>query len=193
MRRVLVCIAVFAAMAFSPALAVTTIYTDSSAFGAWPNALGAGDSLGPRDGVSATIPNGGWIAYQVSPTFDDGNILFTVDSFTGPGTAFFYVGRSNGAGWFSALSNQGLISLSSGPNIIAATAARQSYCISIGGCDVFIIQAWGGTTFALDRALGPNPEPAAWALMILGFIGVAGRMKAVRKKAGPRLAPSYAA
>lgn len=176
------------------AFAATTVYTDSSNFGPWPNALNSGNALGPANGVSAFIPNGGWVAFQETPTFTAGNISLTFTSVTGAGTAFFYVGQSNGAGWFTAL-NSVLVTLTTGANLLTLTPAQSAFCTGLGGCDVFVVQAFGGgTTLALDSAIGPNPEPSAWALMILGFIGVAGRLKALRRNnsAPAVIAPAHA-
>ena len=180
--------AALALLGASNASAATTIYTDSSNFGAWPNAVNAGNSLGPANGVSATVPNFGWIAYQVNPTVTAGNVLLTLTSVTGSGSALFYVGTSNGAGFFSALNNRA-VTLTTGPNLLALSAAQSAFCVGLGGCDVFIVQAFGGgTSLAIDRALGPNPEPAAWALMILGFAGVAARLKQLRRSKATPLA-----
>ena len=174
----------------STALAATTLYTDSSNFGPWPNAVNANNAVGAPNGISATIPNFGWIAFQETPTFTTGNVSLTLTSVTGAGTALFYVGQSDGAGWFTALNNT-LVNLTAGVNILTLTPAQTAFCTGLGGCDVFVVQAFGGgTTLALDSALGPNPEPSAWALMILGFIGVASRLKALRRR---RVAPEVAA
>lgn len=178
----------------STAFAATTLYTDSSNFGGWPNAVNAGNAVGAPNGVSATIPTFGWVAFQVTPTFTTGNIALNLTSVTGTGTTLFYVGQGNGAGWFTAL-NSVLVTLTSGVNVLTPTAAQTAFCTGLGGCDVFVVQAWGGgTTLALDSALGPNPEPSAWALMILGFIGVASRLKVSRRRRFPPMAvtPAYA-
>ena len=196
LRRVILLVAFLAALAALPAKAATTVYTDSSNFGAWPDAVNAGDALGSPDGVSATIPNGGWIAFEVSPTFTVVDFVLEVANLTGGNTALFYVGQTDGAGWFSALNNTS-VTLSVGTNNISS-AALSSYCVGLGGCDVFVVQAWAGTTVALDSALdaitASAPEPSAWALMILGFIGLAWRVKALRANGARRFArqPAFA-
>ena len=164
----------------APAFADTTVYTDSSNFGAWPNAVNSGNSVGAADGNSATIPNGGWIAYQVTTSFTSVDFYLKLTSSAGSGTALFYVGRTNGAGWFSALNNR-TIALTSGANVLSTNTTQTNFCVSLGGCDVFVVQAWAGTTLGLDSAVAANPEPSAWALMILGFGGLAWRMKALRR------------
>ena len=178
--------------AASSAQAATTIYTDSSNFGGWPNAVNSGNAIGPADGLTANVPNFGWIAFQNTPTFSAGNVVLNLASVTGSGTAIFYYGRTNGAGWFSALNNR-TVTLSAGINILASTAAQTAYCNGLGGCDVFIVQAFGGgTSFNIDRVVGPTPEPSTWALMIIGFVGVAWRMKALRRRGISSLVPASA-
>jgi len=162
-----------------PAYAGTTVYTDSSNFGGWPNAVNSGASVGGADGVSATIPTGGWIAYQVTTAFTAVDFYLKLTSVTGPGTTFFYVGQSDGAGWFSALNNR-QITLTPGANVLTTDLAQTTFCTNIGGCDVFIVQAWTGTTLGIDSAIAANPEPSAWALMMLAFGGLAWRMKGLR-------------
>ncbi len=77
-----------------PAMSATSIDTDSTNFGAWPDAVNPGNAVGPRDGLSAIVASIGWIAFLETPGFTDA--VFNLN-LTGAGTAFFYVGRSNGA------------------------------------------------------------------------------------------------
>ena len=163
----------------SPVSAATSVFTDSSNFAGFANASNVGESLGGADGVSATIPTGGWIAYQVSTPFSAIDFFLKLTEVTG-GTARFYVGRTNDTGFFAALTSR-LLTLESGSNVLSTNAAEQSFCDGLGGCDVFIVQAWTGTTFTLDSAIAANPEPSAWALMIFGFIGLAWRMKTLKR------------
>ena len=183
LRNVLACLVLVTAMAAMPAKAAISVYTDSSNFGSWADAVNSGNASGAADGVSAFIPNGGWIAFQVSPDFNVADFVLTVTSITGANTANFYVGRSNGAGWFDGL-NSRIVALTVGVNSLAS-AAQSSYCAGRGGCDVFIVQAWSGSTISIDSALdaitASAPEPSAWALMIVGFIGLSWRMKAMRR------------
>ena len=162
------------------AVAETTLYTDSSNFGGWPNAVNGGNAVGAPDGAFASIPNGGWIAFQTTQSFTDANFVLNLTSVTGSGTALFYVGRSNGAGWFSALNNR-TVTLNNGLNVLSSVA-QTNYCTFIGGCDVFLVQAWAGSSFGIDaaRSVSTNPEPSVWALMIIAFAGVGGRLKYLR-------------
>ena len=176
----------FAAM--SSAQAATSVYTDSSNFGGWPSASNAGDSLGGADGVSATIPSFGWIAYQTTTPFTTIDFYLKFSGVSGSGTVLFYVGRSDGAGWFASL-NSRTVTLTNGANVLTNDLAQETYCAGLGGCDVFVVQAWtGGTVLNLDSAIAANPEPSAWAFMIIAFFGIALRMKQMRSTliGGPR-------
>ena len=188
-RVMIACAALFMT---TPAMSATSVYTDSSNFGAWPNAVNSGNAIGAPDGLSATIPNIGWIAFLETPSFTDAVFNINLTGVTGTGTALFYVGRSNGAGWFSTLNNR-TVTLNAGYNRLSSVA-QTNFCVSVGGCDVFIVQAFGGTTLNLDSALAvaANPEPSVWMLMILAFAGLALRMKMVRTRSAA-IAPVWSA
>jgi hypothetical protein len=57
-------------------------------------------------------------------------------------------------------------------------------CAALGGCNALIIGNSGfsaaGSSFRLSVLTASTPEPATWALMIMGFGAVAWRMKAAR-------------
>lgn len=176
----------------TPSIAATTIYTDSSNFGAWPDAVNPGNAIGPRDGLAAAIPSIGWVAFLETPGFTDAVFNINLTSIVGAGAAIFYVGQSDGAGWFSTLNSQ-VVTLAAGYNRIAS-AAQSSFCLSVGGCDVFILQSFGGTTLNVDNAfvVAANPEPSMWMLMILAFAGLAARLKMLRANPAQSLIPAPA-
>ncbi len=62
----------------------------------------------------------------------------------------------------------------------------EASCALIGGCNALIIGnstfSAPGSSFRLSVLTGATPEPAAWALMVLGFGGVAWRLKAARRE-----------
>ncbi|MFN3960345.1 MAG: hypothetical protein ACK4NP_10575 [Parvularculaceae bacterium] len=71
----------------------------------------------------------------------------------------------------------------------------QQGCFALGGCNYIFIrttrQRGGAPGAIIDSArdtgeppavVAPTPEPAAWAMMMLGFAGVAWRMKAARRR-----------
>jgi len=69
-------------------------------------------------------------------------------------------------------------------------------CQSIGGCNALV---FGNSTFSangsfyrLSSLVAATPEPSAWALMLIGFAGIAARMKASRRRTIGRAAFSAA-
>ncbi len=58
-------------------------------------------------------------------------------------------------------------------------------CAALGGCNALIIGnstfSAVGSSFRLSTLTGATPEPAAWALMMMGFGALAWRMKAARR------------
>lgn len=65
------------------------------------------------------------------------------------------------------------------------TAAFGASCTLLGGCNSILFGnstfSAAGSTFQLSM-VGATPEPQAWALMILGFAGVAFRLKQTRRR-----------
>lgn len=61
----------------------------------------------------------------------------------------------------------------------------ETACALLGGCNALIIGnstfSAAGSSFRLSVLTAATPEPAAWALMIMGFGAVAWRMKAARR------------
>ncbi len=59
-------------------------------------------------------------------------------------------------------------------------------CASIGGCNAVVFGnstfSAAGSSFRLSSLVASTPEPSAWALMMLGFGGIALRLKAVRRR-----------
>lgn len=73
----------------------------------------------------------------------------------------------------------------------------QQGCFALGGCNYIFIettrQRRGAPGAVVDyvsvngeptEVIEPTPEPAVWAMMMMGFAGVAWRMKAARRKRG---------
>lgn len=61
----------------------------------------------------------------------------------------------------------------------------QTSCAALGGCNALIIGnstfSAAGSSFRLSVLTGATPEPAAWALLMMGFGAVAWRMKTARR------------
>ena len=181
--------ALIAALCFSVATATatnahaaTTVYVDSSdpiyaGLGFAP-ASNAGESLNAPDGNSAFVPLGGFIAYLVSPLFTVVDFDMEFTGVTGAGTVRLYVGRTDGTGGFTSL-NSAFFTVTDGSNNLSSTALS-NFCVTLGGCDTYVVQAWTGTTFGIDSAIAAAPEPQVWAMFIIGFVVVAWRLKSLR-------------
>lgn len=184
MLRSIFAVLVFSVFALAtPANAATSVYVDSSHpnYGGFADATNAGDSLGPADGQSATVPLGGFIAYLVSETFTTVDFDITFTGVTGAGTVRLYVGQTNGGTGFTTL-NSRFFTVSNGLNNLSS-AALSTYCAGLtGGCNTFVVQAWTATSFGIDSVPSVNPEPSSWALMIAAFVMFAARLKTVRKR-----------
>ncbi len=178
---------IFAAIAFAwlapAAQAATTVYVDSTSplYGGFPNAVNSANALGAPDGAFASVPTGGFIAFQVTPLFANVDFHLEFTGVSGAGIVRLYVGRTNGAGGFTALASQFFTVT---PGVFNFNSpALSSYCGGLGGCDTYVTQAWSATSFALDSVAAPSPEPSVWVLMIIGFAGVAARLKTLRGRA----------
>lgn len=181
-------IVLFAWLGVSAAHASVSIYTYSGApgpYAGWPAVSDPDNALGVPDGAVASVPVGGFIAYRADTLFNDFEFSIEFADVTGAANVRIYVGRVTTNGGFSSLNSQFFTAVAGINNFTSATLS--SYCAGLGGCDAIVTQAWTGTTFTLDSVLAPNPEPAAWALMILAFGGVAARLKTLRRQG--RIAP----
>lgn len=88
-------------------------------------------------------------------------------------------------------------------NTLTVNNLFQQGCFALGGCNYIFIettrQRRGAPGATIDyvsvngeptEVVEPTPEPAVWAMMMLGFAGVARRMKRVRRQ---KLAAAYSA
>lgn len=165
--------------------AATSVYANGGSFG-WANTTNEANALGLADGSTADMGNGGWLAFQTDAPFTTVDMTLQFAGLTGTGTIRFYVGATNNTGWFSALTFITLNITNGAVQINSATL--DSYCAGIGGCNVFIVQNISGQTLSLDSAdltanlVAPNPEPTTWAMMIVAFVLLALRLKALKRK-----------
>ena len=88
--------------------AAVSVYAFSGGpgFGGFPDAVNPGASTGIPDGVSASIPIGGFVAFQTQDLFNTVDFSVEFTGVTGAGIVRFYVGRTNGTGGFSTLNSQ---------------------------------------------------------------------------------------
>lgn len=70
-------------------------------------------------------------------------------------------------------------------------------CQAIGGCNALVFGnstfSAAGSFFRISSLVAATPEPSTWAMMMLGFAGVAMRMKALRRRRSETGSPALSA
>ncbi len=142
-------------------------------------------SLNVRFDVVSAVPSGSGDLYvsvllgNIGPTGAGGSLAFSIANTPGfqtPGGApsIFQFTEVPGTGFFSI-----------------NTDAFLSGCDAIGGCNTIVIGTSGlgaagggsfidGGTLTFASVVAASPEPSSWALMLIGFFGIAWKMKANR-------------
>lgn len=166
--------------AAQPAAAATTVFA-SSVFSVSGNVVAPGNALGAANGSSAQIlrvPGGSSLVLQMSQSVTGLNTIINGRRLTLNSNVQVAIGEIiGGVATFSVAFAlpPGLLSL----HTLDLSAACAS--ISVSGCSLLRISVNGapGSGFLLDGVSGvaAAPEPAAWALMLLGFGAVAWRLK----------------
>jgi len=183
-------VAVFATLlAAAPAAAATTVYPVShfsNAGVANPNRL-----LGNNPNTN-NIQRNDSIGLNYGADITNFVISFVVTAVS-PQTTYIWVraGRTSGTTFTSATA-PGLLAPNGAPtaNLYVQVTGPGTYfvstsvfgpsCTLLGGCNAIVFGnstfSQIGSTFQLSM-VGATPEPTVWVLMILGFIGVAARLK----------------
>lgn len=184
LRRMIAVLAL--AMAGSqPATAATTVFA-SSVYAFTGNVVGAANALGVADGTNAAIlrvPGGSSLTLRMLRTVTGANTVFFGSISPSNANVRVLVGEViGGVAVFST--SVPLSGASGGGFTMDLTALCKS--VSATGCSLlrFAVNGAPGGRFTLDGVLGTTPEPSTWALMIIGFAGVARRLKDLRKSAG---------
>ena len=170
------------AMSVSPAFAAITVF-GASVFSE-TGVSGSGDALGAGDGAGAVISNGGELVLEFSdPVFGD-NILLTTLNSGFFNTATVAIGHVvGGVATFGA--NVPFIEITGGD--FAFDLSGDCAAISAAGCSLLRISTTAavfspGLSFDGVSGVSGAPEPGTWALLIIGFVFVAERLKTVRQK-----------
>lgn len=175
----------------TPAFARTASFTSSQSYD--DSALGAFSTAGDSAGALLTLDN--WIALLFETPFGTAR-SDTVSIFTLPppvGDARLTVSFGRIVGGLPVFVDTR--SFNAG-NTLTVNNLFQRGCFALGGCNYIFIettrQRRGAPGAVVDyvsvngeptEVIEPTPEPAVWAMMMLGFAGVAWRMKAARRKA----------
>lgn len=156
--------------------------------------LGRGQTIGLYYGAGADI-TGQRLFFNVT-TVTNNTTYIWLRFGNWNGTAFtnaFAVGQTAPGGGptsnvYAQVTSAGVITVFGDPFIAA--------CQSIGGCNAVVFGnstfSAAGSSFRLSSLVAATPEPASWAMMMFGFMAVAMRLKAVRRRRPPRLAFSAA-
>lgn len=173
--------------AAQPARAATTVYGDSIYDQSGP-VVNPGGALGAADGNSAVITRPGELILALGgPTLDPNFVVNGVLTGRGGQVRVALGAIVNGVAVFTA--NQNFRGV--GPQSFDFSTECASF--SPLGCTLvrFTVTGSPAGVFTLDgvSSLASTPEPGQWALMILSFIMIAWRLKALRKlrRAEPRL------
>lgn len=182
----LIAVALAAVFVAFPARAATTVYA-SSVF-SQTNVVNANGALFAANGGAATILPGGDLVLQFTHPLTGTGVALSLLPFAGPAANFVAVSVgeivggvatfSAGAAAFADIGAGGIQNLDLGGLCLTVSAT---------GCSLLRIQniaSFGTPGLLLDGASGVSnaPEPAAWAMMMLGFAGVAWRLKEARKR-----------
>jgi hypothetical protein len=185
-----VMIAISCALIAAPAFARTATFTSSAAYG--DDTLRSFSAAGDSAGALLTLDN--WIALLFETPFgtsrSDTVSIFTLPPPVGDarltvsfgrviaGIPIFVETRSFNAGGAFSIGN-----------------LFQQGCFALGGCNYIFIettrQRRGASGAVIDyvsvngeptEVIEPTPEPAVWAMLMMGFGAIAWRMKAVRRR-----------
>ncbi len=183
----IVIVALAAMLAAFPARAATTIYAASVL--SQTNVTNANGALFAPDGNAATILSGGELVLQyVHPLTGQGFAATLLALPTSPAFNFLSISVGEiigGVATFSAGASP-FVDMGAG-GVINLDLTALCATVSATGCSLVRIQnlaSFGTPGALLDGVSGVTnaPEPAAWALMMLGFAGIGWRLKTARKR-----------
>lgn len=160
----------------APAMAATTVYATSVY--SQTNTTNAGNALGAANGATALIGRPGTLVLQMSLATSGLNTVINGVRVSANSNVQIAIGHVvGGVATFSAN-----VPLPAGfGSVHTFDFSAACALISPTGCSLLRIRVTGppGSGFQLDGVSGvaATPEPAAWALMLMGFGAVAWRMK----------------
>lgn len=180
-------IVVLAAMlAAFPARAATTIY--ASSVYSQTGVLNPASALFAVNGSAALIQPGGELVLQYGNPLTGAGLNLSLLPFAGPGGSFVAISVGeiiSGVAVYSA-GSLAFADLGAG-GTLGFDLTSLCATVSATGCSLVRIQnvaSFGVPGVSIDGISGVTnaPEPAAWALMMLGFSGIAWRLKHSRKR-----------
>ena len=170
-------------MASGPASAAFTIF-GANVFDE-AGVTNSGLATGVADGAAAVVAQGGSLTLGFNNPLTGTDVMFTL--LPGSGMNFLTISVGEVVGGVATFSAGSLPFFDTGAGgVFTVDLAPLCATVSAAGCSLVRftnVAAIGSPGFALDGVSGVTnaPEPKTWALMILGFCGVAWRMKRTRK------------
>lgn len=194
----IVIVALAAMLAAFPARAATTVYAASVY--SQSGVTNAGDALFAANGAAALIAPGGDLVLQFgNPLTGQSIAAALLPLASSPAFNILAVSIGEVIGGVATFSGEFVLVDAGAGGILNADLSVLCSSVSGTGCSLLKFRNAGSINAAgalLDGVSGVSnaPEPAAWALMMLGFAGVAWRLKKARKSVGLfGLSPSSAA
>jgi hypothetical protein len=179
--RSLIAAAALLAASAVPAAAATTVFA-TGVFAQSGQAANLANALGAANGTFARIGNAsfsGQAVYSFADRLSGMNLQLTgIGGGGAPPAVFVSIGEIvGGVAVYSAET-----SFTGGAGVFTFDFLSRCALISSTGCSLVRVRTLTGA-FRLDgiSGVGAAPEPAAWALMILGFCAVAWRLKRARR------------
>jgi hypothetical protein len=173
-----------AAISAMPARAATSIFP-ISVFSS-SGTTNPGNALGAADGAAALVVSGGDIVLQYGLPLTGGGIAAAVLPLAA-GANILAVSIGEVIGGIATFSGEFVIVDSGVGGVLNGDLSALCSGVSPTGCSLLRVRnagsLFGSTGVQLDAISGVTtaPEPAVWALMILGFVGTAMRLKSVRR------------
>ena len=168
--------------AAAPAAAATTVYA-TSVYASSGNTANLTNALGAPDGVAGRIGNPGQTGQAIFRFIDAlSGASLQLRTVAGGGatpTVFVSIGEIiSGVAVYSTET-----SFAGGFGTFTFDFSSRCALISTTGCSLVRVRTASSGTFRLDgvSGVGAAPEPATWALMLIGFAGVSWRMKQARR------------
>lgn len=175
-----------ACIAALPAKAATTVF-GGSVFSS-TNTTTAGAAIGPADGAAALIGPSGDLVLQYDLPLTGAGLAVSLLPTTGFNVLAISIGEVvSGVATFSG---EFVLVDGGAGGVLGAELTSACSALSPNGCSLIKLRNAGslaGSAGVLVDSIGgvtAAPEPAAWALMILAFAGVAGRSAQLKKRRG---------
>jgi len=183
--RIIIVVAAAMLAAF-PARAATTVYAASVY--SQTNVVNANNALFAANGAAAMILAGGELVLQYNNPLTGSSVAATLLPFAGPAANFVAVSVGEIIGGVATFSAGSMAFADMGAGGVQnLNLAALCSTVSATGCSLLRIQniaSFGTPGVLVDGVSGVSnaPEPAAWALMMLGFAGIGWRLKEARKR-----------